>query len=166
MKIAALPAAFALLLAPSCSQDRLAGVDAFAGDWIGTHKILGEDGEHAATYAVHREGDVLVWQFSSGFQGGFTGQALLRWDEKLGQFVEAWTDSAMPEAAMETAGSFDSKTGVMLMTGMAPDWTTGEPVAYQHETTLLSKDEWKYVMHQATAEGGFREVMWIHMRRK
>jgi hypothetical protein len=166
MKTAALPLAFAFLLLPSCSQDPLAGLSAFQGEWAGTHKILGEEGEHAASYSVRRDGDELIWEFQSGFQGGFTGRARQRWDAASGELVETWTDSTAPDAPMEIRGSFDAQTGVMLMKGMAPDWSTGAQVEYQHETTRIARDEWKYVMRQQQAGGEFVEVMWIHMRRK
>lgn len=166
MKVAALPLAFALLLVPSCSQNPMSGLSAFEGEWAGTHKILGEEGEHAASYSVRREGEALIWDFQSGFGGGFTGRAQQRWDDAAGQLVENWTDSTAPDAPMEIRGSFDAKTGVMLMSGMAPDWSTGAQVLYQHETTRISKDEWKYVMRQQQTGGEFLEVMWIHMKRK
>ena len=166
MKIAGLPALLALAGLPSCSGDPVDRLQVFVGEWSGTHKILGEDGEHPASYAVRREGKVLVWDFQSGFQGGFTGRALQRWDKARQVFVEAWTDSTTPDSAIELAGSFDAKTDVLLMTGLAPDWVTGALVGYRHETTLVSQDEWTYVMKQAGPDGSYREVMWLHMRRK
>jgi hypothetical protein len=166
MKLAPHAAALALILLASCSHDPMASLAAFEGDWVGTHKILGEDTEHAATYAVRREADVLVWDFTSGFQGSFTGRALQRWDKEKKVFIEAWTDSATPDSATEVSGTFDAKTGLMIMTGTAPDWVSGAQVGYEHHTTLVSPNEWKYVMKQEGPDGAFREVMWIHMKRK
>ena len=166
MRLAALPCLLALAAAPSCARDSLAGLDAFAGEWAGTHEILGEGVQHAAGYSVRRDGDSLVWDFQSGFQGGFTGRGVLRRDAAGGGLVETWTDSTMPGQPMDTTGSFDAARGVLTMSGEAPDWTTGAPVGYRHETTLVSPDEWRYVMHQRQADGSWREVMWIVMRRK
>ena len=166
MKFFALPALLALTFLPSCSRDPLTSLQVFEGEWSGTHKILGEDGEHPASYSVHREDGVLVWNFQSGFQGGFTGRALQRWDKKRGLFIEAWTDSMTPDAATEIAGTYDSNTRVLLMSGEAPDWVTGAPVHYRHQTTIVSQNEWNYVMQQAAPDGGSREVRWIHMIRR
>lgn len=167
MKSAALPAVLlALLLLPACARDPLQGLAAFEGEWTGTHKILGDPAEYPATYSVRRDGEALVWDFQSGFQGGFTGRAQQRWDAERGLFVESWTDSATPDAATEVSGGFDARTGVLLMSGTAPDWASGAPVGYRHETTILSQDEWKYAMHQEQADGAYREVMWIHMIRR
>lgn len=166
MRTFALPPTIVLALLASCSCDPLASLEQFEGEWTGTHKILGEDVEHAASYSIHREGGVLVWNFQSAFQGGFTGRALQRWDQDSGQFIEAWTDSLTPDAATEITGTYDAQARVLLMSGEAPDWTTGAPVAYRHRTTVLSQNEWDYVMQQATPDGNYREVMWIHMIRR
>lgn len=167
MKLAPHAAVLAITLLASCSHaDPMASLSPFEGEWAGTHKILGDETEYAASYVVRREADALVWEFSSGFQGSFTGRAVQRWDADKGVFVETWTDSATPDSPTEVSGSFDAKTGLMMMSGEAPDWVSGAPVGYEHHTTLVSQDEWRYVMKQEAADGNFREVMWIHMKRK
>lgn len=156
--------AVAALLLGSCSGGPLAPLRGFVGSWSGTHRLLGEETGHPASYQVREEGEALVWEFRSEWGGGFTGRGVQRWDAEAGEFVETWSDSQAPEEEWRTRGSWDAASATLTMRGEGEDWESGARIPFTHRTVRVGADAWRYVMIAERAAGPV-EVMWIEMRR-
>lgn len=148
------------------SGDPLAGLRALEGSWVGTHRVLGDEAEHAASYAIRSEGDALVWEFQSAWGGGFSGRGVQRWDPLHARVEERWTDSSAPEREVVQHGAFDPRSGYLVMRSEEAAPEGGAPTAYLHTTRIVSPDEWTYVMRMTPPGGEPREVVWIVMRRE
>lgn len=158
-----------LLGASACgapAADPLDGLRVLEGSWVGTHRVLGDDAEHAATYEIHRAGETLVWEFQSAWGGGFSGRGVQQWDPLRAQVVERWTDSSAPEREIHLHGAFDPDTGFLVMRSEEPAADGGAPTAYLHTTRILAPDAWSYVMRMIPPGGAARDVVWIEMRRE
>lgn len=142
--------------------DPLDAVTAFEGGWAGTHKMMGVEEEFAASYSIKRVDDTLVWDFESTFQGGFTGQAILRWDEERGQWAESWKDSSgEPESI--SYSDWDAATSTMRSSAKGTDWNDPTIELMIHGRTVISETGFDYTMTYSYPDGKTTEVMWIHM---
>ena len=160
---------FAAVCMISCSVeesvsplDPLDAVAAFEGKWTGTHKMMGVEEEFGATYSIHRVEDTLVWDFESTFQGGFTGKAVLRWDEERGQWAETWTDST-GEPETVSYSDWDAATSTMRSSAAGTDWNDPTIELTIHGLTVVSEAGFDYTMTYSYPDGKTTEVMWIHM---
>ncbi len=142
--------------------DPLSAVDGFVGEWQGTHKMLGSEEEYQATYSIKRVDDTLVWDFASTVQGGFTGHAVLRWDEERAQWAESWSDSSGDEETLSW-GDWDTTTSTMHSSYSSVDWQDPAQKVVVHGTTTLGDGEFNYTMTYSYPDGKTVEVMWIHM---
>jgi len=140
-------------------------ISGFLGEWSGTQDVAGSEESQAATYAVVREGDTMIWSFHSGFGGGFDGKAVTRWDDGMGHFVETWTDNMSPEP-MESHGQWDAATHTMTATSRGPSFEDPEKMVDYRYLTTLDGGHFDFTMVELDPAGPEREVMWIHMDRK
>jgi|FLOH01.1.fsa_nt_gi hypothetical protein len=137
-------------------------VSGFEGNWTGTHKMLGIEEEFAATYHIQRVADTLVWEFTSTFEGGFTGTAVLSWDAGRAQWAESWKDSG-GEAESVSYGDWDATTATMRASSPGKDWNDPSLDINVLGTTVLKDGAFDYTMTNSYPDGKTTEVMWIHM---
>lgn len=158
-----------LLLLGACSSGTTASpldaVGGFVGSWQGSHELLGYDTVFDAGYEVRIEGDSMLWDFTSNFEGGFTGHAELLWDEARGQWAESWEDSSGAEKEW-SYGDWDAATGTMISTSPGVDWMDPTVEVTVTNTTVLTDDQYDYVMSFTYPDGRVVEVMWIRMTRQ
>ena len=145
---------------PPSARDHFASL---VGDWEGSHKILGYPEEFEASYTISMEGDVLVHNFTSAFEGGFTGYERMTIAED-GELVATWSDSSSEENLV-TRGSWDAETNTLTMQGEGTSWTDPEKKIQYRHVTVYGDDTLSYTMHM-TEDGQEQEVMWIEMSRK
>ncbi len=158
------------LLALSCSGgeaapeglDHLAG---FVGSWTGTQDFASDDSSFPATYEIKREGDKMVWEFSSEFAGGYTGRAETTWDAEAAVYRETWTDSMAPEPTTST-GTWDAETATMTAEMKAPSNEDPEVMLDYIYETVLEEDYFEMAMTIIMDTGQEQTVMWLRMDRK
>ena len=151
--------------APADGLDQLAG---FIGSWTGTQDFAADDSSVPATYEIKREGDKMVWEFSSEFAGGFTGRAETTWDAEAAVYRETWTDSMAPEPTTST-GTWDAETATMTAEMKDASNTSGiDPevmLDYIYET-VLEEDHFEMAMTIIMDTGQAQTVMWLRMDRQ
>lgn len=137
--------------------------ESLVGEWEGTHRILGYPDPFPATYTIAMDGDVVVHNFSSEFEGGFTGHERMTFAEN-GELVATWTDSGGDDNLV-SRGSWDAETNTLTMRGEGTSWTDPEKTIQYRHVTVYGDDTTSYTMHM-TEDGQEQEVMWIEMTRK
>ena len=154
------------LLLPACggqveSGDGMPALYSQAvGNWSGTHKVMGNDQEFNASYKVYVDGENLIHEFTSDFGGGFTGRESLH---SHGTELHAtWTDSH-ESGEMESSGTYDAASKILIMSGKGPDWQDpAKTVTFRHVTEYGDNTS-KYTMFMIDDQGNESEVMWINM---
>jgi len=150
---------------PHTSDASLADFAFLEGEWTGTHRVMGVDADFTASYQIAIEdGDTLIHEFQSDWNGGFTGREELRVAPDGKRFSAHWTDSADPNG-MESIGSFDQEARTLEMFGYGVDWEQpDQQVLYRHRT-VYQDSSFSYTMSVQQEEGLYTEVMWIEMNR-
>ena len=160
--------AFTVAVLCSCSGETkpanpsIEDVAGFVGNWSGTHRLLGDETVYPASYVVKQVGEELIWDFASEVNGGFTGHAVLHWDETKGKWAESWKDSGGDDQSW-TYGDWDAATKTMRSSAPGKDWTDESIDVTIHNTNTLGEGEFDYTMTFSYPAGKTTEVMWIHM---
>jgi hypothetical protein len=132
------------------------------GNWTGTHKLMGSDELHDASYKVFMDGENLVHEFTSNYGGGFTGRESMHAHDS--ELHATWTDSQESEK-MESNGSYDAASRTLTMTGEGADWEDpSKTVTYKH-VTVYGEGTSSYTMTVIDPTGNEAQVMWIEMKK-
>lgn len=133
------------------------------GTWDLTMTMEGNESKGTSTFKMELGG---LWLSSTLecdlFGTKFQGKGLDTYDAKKKKFISVWADS-MSTSPMTLEGTYDKKTQLLTMTGMA-DGPDGKPV--QHKTITQWKDDntVEFTMYMGEAKDPMLKV--VYKRKK
>ena len=123
--------------------------------------MLGSEKQFEANYKIRlTDSGVLVHDFTSNWNGAFTGREELYFDPTDGELHATWTDTEDPIES-STTGSYDSGTKTLTMIGTGADWQDPEKTIIFKHVTVYSDEKSSYTMFMIGSDGVEIPSMWI-----